>query len=95
MMEINNMNLIEAIGLLNRIADQFSIGNWARTEKTLMVNIENAARRSRCLSEIEIFHSEEIEIMDGEKTMESLLNWGDDPSEYIKRYKEVIGMLAQ
>ena len=68
------------------ISNVFSIGENARTRATILANIENSYRRSNCLSLIESYLSK-IEIdEDGEKTAESLLNWGESPDDYIKTF---------
>lgn len=72
--------------LLWRIGDLFGVGSAVRNEKTLMVNIENAARRSHCLSMIEGFLTTTTE-EDGEEHEDCPLNWGDSPEEYLKKFK--------
>jgi hypothetical protein len=73
---------------LAKICDLLGIGAAARTEGVILTNIENALRRSDCLSRIEAYHS----VTDGEPGDEcevSLLRWGESPDEYIARYKTI------
>jgi hypothetical protein len=76
---------------LNEIADTLGIGKQVRTPTALLANIENATRRSRCLSMIEAHHT--ITVLDdddGEEMEEQLLNWGEEPEQYIETYRAVV-----
>lgn len=88
---------------LNEIADIFQIGSKARKDRwCILENVRNSFRREQCLSRIE--HSyftvprppeggdEEDEGGGGE---ECLLNWGDEPDEYAKRFGEALAQIAE
>lgn len=87
---IDGMTEREAKHLLNDISALFSIGGKAATAPTILENVKNARRRSRCLSMIENYHvTTEIDD-DGEEYDEQLLNWGESPAQYLKTYKRVL-----
>lgn len=78
----------EARRLLNEICDLFRIGTAVRDRRTILSNVENTIRRSRCLSRIEQLpqFSETIECEEtGEIEQASLLSWGESPDEYERR----------
>ena len=85
--------LEEAQPLLNKIYDSFSIGNQVRTASTLLTNLDNVIRRSRCLSSIEAHHTSTAVDDDGEEFEDSQLNWGENPDEYISTYKAVLAAI--
>lgn len=90
--KIDEMTEREAKDLLNKIADCSHIGGKARTASTILTNVENAARRSSCLSMIESFHTvidEDGNENDGVFEC-CALNWGEEPEQYIETYKAVI-----
>lgn len=83
----------QVISQLEGIYDIFHVGSNARSINTLRVNCENAARRSSCLGRIEntmtqTLISDEPESY-GEKYDESLLNWGESPDDYEKRFQSI------
>ena len=88
--KIDEMTELEAKALLNDICGKFNIGGKARTHSVVMTNINNALRRSRCLSRIESLHTETHTDEYGEVTEESLLNWGQEPEEYLATYKNLV-----
>jgi hypothetical protein len=80
----------QAENLVSELADKLGIGSEARTPEVILSNVENAVRRSACLSQIEHFHTYRMEDEEGEESEEQLLNWGDSPEDYIKNYKVVV-----
>lgn len=91
MNHIENMNEQQMLALLIKVSDICEIGQLARTRDTIIANIENAVRRSKCLGAIEAYHVVIVNDDDGEPMEDQLLNWGEDPEQYIKTYKAVIG----
>lgn len=91
MKTIADMTESEAKALLNEIADKFSIGSKARTGPTILANFENTLRRERCLSMIERHHTVTVFDEDGEELRDCLLNWGENPEQYIRTYRSIIG----
>lgn len=79
---LEEMSEVEVRDLLGLICCKFHIGDLARTKNTILGNVENSSRRSDCLCRIENYMSVS-EIIDGEETEYSLLNWGESPSQYI------------
>lgn len=86
---------------LNEIADIFQIGSEARKDRRcILETVSNSFRREQCLSRIE--HSyfmvprppDEWE-EDDEGGEECLLNWGDEPDEYTKRFGEALTQIAE
>lgn len=75
--------------LLKDIGDALGIGEQARTPDTILFNVKNAIRRSRCLSLIEEHHTTFVKDDDGDDMPEQLLNWGEDPEKYIETYRAV------
>lgn len=75
------------ISLLNRLGEIFGIGAAALDAATALANVENAARRARCLSKIEGFLTTTVLDDDGEEFEECALNWGDSPDAYLKRFQ--------
>jgi hypothetical protein len=85
----------EAETLIEEICDRFGIGSSARSRSTILANIDNCIRRERCLGKIEDYLSVEVpgEDENGDPTdpePESLLNWGDDPEQYIERFQSIV-----
>lgn len=76
--------------LLKDIGDALGIGEQARTPDTILFNVKNAVRRSRCLSLIEEHHTILVKDDDGDDMPEQLLSWGEDPEKYIETYRAVI-----
>jgi len=81
--------------ILNKIADILGIGSEARkNDSTILHCIENATRRSACLSRIERRYftvpTPPGDDDDGEPGEECLLNWGDDPEAYEIRFGEAL-----
>lgn len=72
---------------LAAVAERLGIGEDARTPSVILANVEQAVRRSRCLSMIEEHHTITVADDDGEEMPEQLLNWGAEPAEYLKTYK--------
>lgn len=78
---------------LSKVYDAFSIGSAARVPSTLLANVENARRRSECLSRIEHeFFTRTVQDEDGEDTEECPLSWGAEPAEYVEQFR---GALAE
>lgn len=75
---------------LTQVADTFGIGIEARTPGVILANARNAARRSDCLSRIEAHHTITVTDEDGEDVPEQILNWGDEPDQYIETYKAAV-----
>ncbi len=74
----------EATGdLMDKCYAAFGIGKHSRSERTLLTNIENAARRSSCLSFIEGF----LEVVAPDEDDDCPLNWGDSPEAYLEKFK--------
>lgn len=71
---------------LQEICDIFHIGSAARTHTTIITNVQNAARRSQCLSRIETHHTTTEKDDDGEDIETCPLRWGDEPDAYLARY---------
>ena len=92
MKNINELTGQQAIGLLHAIADIFYIGKNARDSGVILTNIQNAARRSECLSRIEAYHTTKVIDDDGEEYEDSLLScgWGATPEQYIEIYRSVV-----
>lgn len=88
---LDGMTEREAKSLLNDICCLLKIGGAARKSSVILQNIENAIRRSNCLSRIENHHTIVVLDDDNEEMEEQLLNWGESPEKYIKTYKAVIG----
>lgn len=80
--------------LLKDIGDALGIGEYARTPDTILFNVKNAVRRSRCLSLIEEHHTILVKDDDGDDMPEQLLSWGEDPEKYIETYRSVVAPLA-
>jgi hypothetical protein len=79
----------QAIEIVNEIADIFNIGICEITKETILTNVNNAVRRSKCLSQIESYYTIVTMTADGEEC-ESLLNWGETPELYIKTYTAIV-----
>lgn len=75
---------------LARLYDVFHIGSKVRNFATLLANVENAARRSDCLSAIEREFTRTVKDEDGEDTEECPLNWGADAEEYIEQFRAAL-----
>jgi hypothetical protein len=92
--------LSDAADTLSKVCDVFHIGSKARTQSTILMNVENARRRSNCLWAIEheFFmmptpaNEDEGEDEPGE---ECLLNWGQEPAEYVKQFGEALKTILQ
>ncbi|MPS30539.1 MAG: hypothetical protein E2576_14505 [Alcaligenaceae bacterium] len=83
----------EAENTLAQIYGLFHIGTQARQPGILMVNIENAIRRSWCLSVVESVLSVPVPPEpegDGVWGEESLLNWGADQQGYAEHFKAAL-----
>ncbi len=84
----------DAAETLKLVCDALGIGVLARTPQTILMNIENARRRSDCLWRVEheFFMTSEPDEddPDGEPFETCLLNWGDDPDEYVKKFGEAL-----
>ena len=73
---------------IDAIADIFAIGSAARSHGIILTNVQNANRRSDCLSAIEReFFTKSVGDEDGECGEECSLNWGSDPIEYVKQFR--------
>jgi len=94
-LESKNKEIERYKAVVDDVANVFHIGEKARTRGTILANVENSSRRSDCLSRIESYLSK-IEIdEDGEEVEESLLNWGESPDNYIKRFIEALSNLKE
>lgn len=77
------------------------IGSAARSVDVLLTNIQNMQRRSRCLSAIEqefftVETSPDPDEDGDEPGQECLLRWGDEPTDYVERFrKELPGAVAR
>lgn len=79
-----------ALVALDECYDAFMIGAKVRTPSTLLANIQNAFRRSNCLSAIEREFFTEI-VEDGEDADEACdLSWGADPDEYVEQFRAAL-----
>ena len=87
---VSEMTGAQAGDLLNDISDALGIGTLARNCATIKQNVNNAIRRSRCLSAIESHFTTTSIGLDGEEEEYELLNWGEDPKEYIETFKQAI-----
>lgn len=79
---------------LAAIYDAFGIGSKARSIHILMENLSNVLRRQRCLAAVErtffMVPTEPEEEDDGVPGEECLLNWGQDPDEYVRTFREAL-----
>jgi len=76
---------------LSALYDAFGIGRDVRTLDVLLVNIENARRRSDCLSAIEREFFTRIAIdEDGEEFDECPLSWGVNSDEYVVQFRQAL-----
>lgn len=89
--QIDDMDANEIRKTLHMVADAFGIGFLSRDASTILVNAQNAARRSSCLGMIEDNHTETMTDDEGEPFVMSLLNWGEAPNQYIETYRKVLG----
>jgi hypothetical protein len=82
---------------MQRLYDIFGIGEHVRTPEVLIENVNNAFRRSRCLSLIEAEFTEVVsDNEDGDEPQETcLLNWGADPEDYIQTFRNLLTAKAQ
>lgn len=80
---------------LSQIYDLFSIGADARRPSILLVNIENARRRSDCLGAIERdFFTKIAQDEDGEEVYDCPLSWGAEPAEYTEQFRSALSALT-
>lgn len=84
----------DAAETLALVCDALGIGEMARSRSTILTNIENARRRADCLWRVEheffmVSEPDEDE-PDGPPFETCLLNWGDDPDHYVKKFGEVL-----
>lgn len=83
---------------LAKIYDAFSIGSKARIIHILMENLSNVLRRERCLAAIErtffMVPTEPDEEDEGVPGEECLLNWGQDPDEYVRTFRAALKTIA-
>lgn len=78
---------------LNTLYALFGIGEFARTPNILLINIQNAKRRSACLSAIENeFFTRTVpdEENEGEVIEECVLSWGAEPAAYSKEFEAAL-----
>lgn len=79
---------------LTKVYDAFGIGRDVRTPAVLLANIENARRRSECLSAIEReFFTRAVEDDEGDEHDECPLNWGAEPTEYVQQFRQALANL--
>jgi hypothetical protein len=80
-----------ALAALDECYDEFGIGAKVRTPSTLLANIQNAFRRSNCLSAIEReFFTKIVKDEDGEDMDECSLNWGSEPEKYVEQFRAAL-----
>jgi hypothetical protein len=90
--EIKRLN--ERLAGMGAVYAAFGIGSKARTPNVLLVNIQNARRRSECLSAIEHeFFTRTTEDDEGEEMEDCPLSWGVEPEEYVKQFREALTAL--
>lgn len=76
---------------LSKLYDAFGIGRNVRTLDVLLANIENAQRRSECLSAVERKFFTRVAIdEDGEEFDECPLSWGAGPTEYVEQFGQAL-----
>lgn len=83
--------------LINDACAVYGIGSEAQTRSVLITNMENARRRSECLGAIER-ECFTIEVPDeefGGMTDECLLNWWQDPEQYVATFKAELRKLLE
>ena len=74
---------------LAKVYDAFQIGSAVRTPDVLLANVQNAKRRSDCLSAVEReFFTYVVTDEDGEDIERCDLSWGADPAEYVNQFRE-------
>lgn len=81
------------------VADVFGIGSAARSRSGVVANARNAHRRSQCLAAVEReFFTRHVDAPsigeDAESGEECLLNWGDEPAQYVARFRECLPTIA-
>lgn len=87
--------LADAQSDLDRLSKVFGIGKKARNVGTLLMNAENARRRSDCLWAIEqeFFTTEVLTDMpeeEGDTIDYCPLNWGASPAEYVEQFRSAL-----
>ena len=80
---------------VGQVATVLGIGCEARTPNVIIENVRNAVRRSDCLSRIEAHHTITVTDEYGDEMREELLNWGEQPGQYIETYRAVVSPDAQ
>lgn len=86
----------EAVAILDKVCDLLQIGTLVRGESTILANVRNAVRRSNILSLIEgefpgpAIEDDAEEGCGGDPWRDSLLNWGDDPEQYIAKFRAAL-----
>jgi hypothetical protein len=86
---------VETPDALAKVYDAFGIGSAVRTPQTLLTNIENARRRSACLSAIEReFFTQTVQDDDGEEDEDCTLSWGAEPAEYVDQFRAALAERA-
>jgi len=83
----NELKVAEAT--LERAYEIIGVGADARKPSILLTNIENAVRRTACLSRIESIMTT-LRIEDGEEVEECPMNWGARPDEYAEQFKAAL-----
>lgn len=83
---------------LTPVFDALQIGSAARTPAILLANVQNLIRREHCLSALErTFFTVQTppEPCEGEDEPgeDCLLNWGHEPENYLKAFREALGTL--
>ena len=87
--KIDEMTESEAKDILNEVCAAFKIGGAVRTKSTIMANISNSIRRGQCLTLVETLYTEIEHDENDEEVEVSLLRWGEEPSEYLERFRKV------
>ena len=81
------------------IYDAFHIGSAVRQPHILLMNVQNAVRRTACLGAIEraFFMVEtppDPDEGDTEPGEECLLNWGSNPAEYVEQFRAALAKIS-
>lgn len=89
-MLIKKMSDAEAKVFLGQIVALLGCGENAANEIVVMTCFENMSRRSDCLGLIENYLTVPVIDDDGEEGEDSLLNWGEDPKQYLATFKNAL-----
>jgi hypothetical protein len=82
---------LEAEKHLNKIAKLFSVGDKVEHRfSVILVNIENALRRSRCLWEVEKQLTTIEKDENGEEYEDCKVSWGAEPEKYAEQFSKAL-----